>query len=236
MATIAQRTGDVALELGGRSDITAGSPSRVDVWYKNSYISIAMGFNFEQLEDSVTEEMSSTFQFAFPATARAINSLVFYDQNGGVTRPKFTDIESLRRSGDFAGVTSLPLTPGVPGMYTLYEGNLLFSPPFDAGPYQMVLDLWDKPVIANPVSNTVINVPDDWLEAVDYGAIMRGHIFLGEPDKAMNVQRLLYGYTDPGSGKYIPGMLSNLQTRKQANAPARDYGLQPRGSRMSYTR
>ena len=31
MATIAQRTGDVALELGGRSDITAGSPSRVPV-------------------------------------------------------------------------------------------------------------------------------------------------------------------------------------------------------------
>jgi len=236
MATIAQRTGDVALELGNRSDITSGVPSRVDVWYKNSYISIAMGFNFEQLENSVVNGMSGAFQMQFPATARAINSLVYLDQNGGVTKPKFTDIESIRKSGDFAGLTSQPLTPGRPGLYTLYEGNLLFSPPFDSGNYQVILDTWDKPLIANPISATVLNVPDDWLEAVDYGAIMRGHVFLGEPDKAMNVQRLLYGYTDPGSGKYIPGMLSQLQTRKQANAPARDYGLQPKVSRTGYTR
>jgi hypothetical protein len=235
MTTIAQRIGDVALELGNRADITSGAPSRVAVWYKNSYISIAMGFNFEQLEDSVVNQMSSTFEFTFPATARAINSLVYYDQNGGVNKPKFTDIESIRKSGDFAGVSSNPLAPGRPGMYTLYDGQLLFSPPFDSGPYNLVLDTWDKPVISADVVSTVLNVPDDWLEALDYGAIMRGHAMLGEPDKALTVQRLLYGYTDPTSGKYIPGLLSNLQTRKQANAPARDYGLQPKVSRTRYT-
>src|SRR5580765_1521085 len=101
MATIAQRTGDVALELGNRSDIISGVPSRVDVWYKNSYVSIAMGFNFEQLENSLVTQMSSSFQLQFPSTARAINSLIYYDQSGSPCKPTFKDIESLRRSGDF---------------------------------------------------------------------------------------------------------------------------------------
>lgn len=238
MATINNRLDDVIKELGNRADIQSGAPSRVALWYRNAYISLAMGYNFEQLENSfVFSTAPSQFEIGFPSTSRAINSLVIYDSSGTPSVPTFKDIQSVRQLGDFTGVSGTQLTSGRPSTYTLYENNLFFSPPFDSNGYFVVLDTWEKPAISADVISTVLNVPDDWLEALDYSAIMRGHAILGEPDKAMAIQRLLFGYTDPTSGKYVPGLLSNLQTRKQANAPARDYGLAVRTLKQGgYTR
>lgn len=236
MATISSRLDDVTKELGNRSDITSGSPSRVALWYRNSYISVAMGYNFEQLENMYTFAATQQFSLPFPAQSRAITYLTIYDQNGSPSSPVFRDKASLDKAGDYAGVTSQQMKPGKPGQYTLYQQNLLFSPPFDGQNYTVVLNTWEKPIITADVVSTVLNVPDDWLEALDYGAMMRGHAVLGEPDKALALQRLLYGFTEPTTGRYVPGLFSNLMTRKQANAPARDYGLQPKSARYQYTR
>jgi hypothetical protein len=78
-------------------------------------------------------------------------------------------------------------------------------------------------------------VPDDWLEIIDLGAILRGHISLIERDKAQEIQQLLFGYTAQSTGKLVPGLIAINWTRQQAQAPQTDWGIQPRQTKRSYT-
>lgn len=230
MAKISDRLTDVAFELGNRADIQTGNPSQLANWYKNAYISIGMGYPFEQLENTFTETVSSTNEFVFPSTSRAVKSLVIYDQNNSVTEPEFKDIRYFRR------VDSPSVQASKPSVYTLYGSNILFTPAFDDNSYTLVLDTWEKPTIAADVVSTVLNVPDDWLEAIDYACMMRGHAFLGERDKARELRALLFGAPDPTTGAFIPGLLTQLATRWQQSSPARDYGISVRSTRQGYTK
>lgn len=64
---------------------------------------------------------------------------------------------------------------------------------------------------------------------------MRGHAELLESDKSQALQTLLYGYNDLMQQRHIPGIVDNLMNRTEAEAPSRDYGLQPK-YRQNYTR
>jgi hypothetical protein len=102
--------------------------------------------------------------------------------------------------------------------------------------YNFTLDYWQKPQQdPNDIGATELLVPDDWLEVVDLGAMMRGHISLGERDKAQEIQQLLFGFTVPTSGKFTPGLMATMYNRRQAEAPGMDYNIQPTQVKRSYT-
>lgn len=229
MATITDRITDVLFELGNRSDINTGAPSQLAKWYRDAYISIVMGYPFEQLENTYRPTASGTDTVGFPSTARAVQSLVVLDSSGNYkAEPELKDIRYMRKTTN--------TTPGIPSVYAFRGSNMIFSPAFDTNDvYTIVLDTWDKPTITADIVSTTLNVPDDWLEAIDYAAMMRAHSRLGERDKARELRALLFGETTP-TGSFIPGLLSQLATRAQKNAPARDYGVQPRGVKQGYTK
>jgi hypothetical protein len=225
---ISDRTSEVILELGNRADLLSPAPGRLSLWYRNAYLNLCQGYDFEGLEYTLIQQISNTGTFTFPTAARAIKFISITDSSGAVTIPDLKDIGSIRR-------TQIATSPSIASMYTLYGNQLIFAPVFDSNLYTLTMDLWQRGLITPDVVSTPLLLPDDWLEAADYLTMMRGHVALGEPDKAMSIQRLMYGYTDPSSGQHVPGMLYNLQMRRQANAPARDYGLQPRSSRIKHT-
>jgi hypothetical protein len=109
-------------------------------------------------------------------------------------------------------------------------GNQIIVRPIPDRTYNVVYDYWQLPQISSPVSATPLLVPDDWLEIVDLGALMRGFRGLLERDKARELQELLYGYKTP-SGKQVPGYITYRQTQQQAGSEFENYGLQPRTRR-----
>lgn len=227
--TIGSRVGEILLELGNRADLNSGSPSRISIWIRNAYVNLCMNYDFEGLEFTLDSQVSNTDTLAWPAQARAIKSMIITDSSGTVTYPDQVDIATIRRM-------NAANNPGKASKYTIFGNNIKFAPAFDAGVYDVTMDLWQRPMLdTTTLNNTPLLLPDDWFEALDYMAEMRGHIALGEVDKAVAIQKTLYGYTDPSTAQHVPGMLYNLQMRRQANAPARDYGLQPRSQRIKYT-
>lgn len=255
---IANRRPYVASALGNRADIsqlgTNGSPSRVDQWIWQSYLNLGMSYPFEDLEDSFTGQWSAGMDFiAYPPQARAIKSIAFYQQNGTAIRISWKDITYLRRypaQNPSVPVTSGLISVGPPSIVAPFGQNLYVRPYADSNIYNFIADLWSKPQQTvgqdntDPpyasqgnadIGSTVIAVPDDWLEIVDIGAILRGHISLIERDKARELQELLFGFTMPETGKQIPGLIAKMWQRRQAQAPYTDYNIQPRQSKRSYT-
>lgn len=228
--TIALRKGEVLLELGNRSDLDTGSPSRLDIWYRDAYLSLCQAYDFEGLEFTQAPQLSNSPSLIWPAQARAIKSMTITDSSGTVSYPDHKDINTIRK-------TQATSVPGKPSLYCVF-GNpalILFAPTADAGPYTVTMDLWSRALFdQTTLSATPLLLPDDWMEVLDYQVMIRGHARLGEPDKAAALQQLLYGYTNPATGQYTPGLIYNLQLRRQANAPSRDYGLQPRSLRVKH--
>lgn len=218
---------------GATFDITANStaqPSRIEQWLTKAYINLAMENRFPGTEKSITfNTVQGVDAYDYPETVRAIEALTLYRSDGTVITVETKDIKSLRRMN--------AVNQAAPSMWAEFGRQIVFRPvPDNNGPYQCVLDTWANPVIENPVSDTVILLPDDWIEALEYGATSRGHTDIQEEDKAHAIQSLLYGFVDPQTGKYTPGMIQNLQTRIQASAPFKDWGMQPKGMTQTYTR
>jgi hypothetical protein len=167
--------------------------------------------------------------YSYPDTVRAIEALTLFRADGTIITVETKDIKYLRRMNSF--------NQAAPSMWAEYGSQINFRPiPDNNGPYLCVLDCWMKPIITNPISSTPCLLPIDWLEGLDYGAASRGHTDIQEEDKAHAIQSLLYGFVDPQTGKYTPGLIQNLQNRIQASAPFKDWGMQPKGQTQSYTK
>jgi len=223
----------VLLELGNRADlstIVGGLPSRIDRWLSDSYTEIGMGYDFAELELTIDGQVvQGQDSLAYPADARAVQSLNFYRLDGSATsvQPFFKNIQYIRQFN--------PVNQGPPSNLAYFALTVIMRPVPDQT-YNYTLDYWQKPQISNVAGDlgaTVINVPDDWLEIVDYGAMMRGHAELQEAEKAQVLQNLLYGITLP-TGKAVPGLIAARMTRKQAQSPSMDYGIQPSQAKLSY--
>jgi hypothetical protein len=155
--------------------------------------------------------------------------LTLYRPDGTVLTMETKDIAYLRRMNAF--------TQSAPAMWAEFGRNLHFRPiPDNNGPYLCVVDVWMVAIMdLDNIGASSNLLPGDWWEALEYAAAVRGHTDLQEEDKAHAVQSLLYGYMDPQTGKYTPGLIQNLQNRLQATAPFKDYGMQPRGTTLRYT-
>lgn len=233
MATIDDLQQLVSFQMGNRPDLTTpvvsiGSITRIELWLKNAYLSLGWGQTFSETEATLTFSTAvGTDTYAYPATVRAIKSLVMSRTDGTIILPARKDIQYVRR---YAGGGS----NSAPAIWAPFSQSIIFRPPPDQI-YTVTVDYWAKPVLASPIGNTTLLVPDDWLEAISYEAAMRGHAELGEADKSRALAMILYGFTDPQTGKFTPGMLQNLQNRMQAEAPYEDWGVQPKNRYMSYT-
>jgi hypothetical protein len=247
--TIAQRENNVAMKLGNRQDLLApavgsgNNYSRIDGWLRDAYISVAYSRTFSESEQTITfQTTQGADTYSYPTTVRAIKSLV--GQRGDNNAPvivTWKNINYIRRystpgSQQSGGTAFL----GTPSIVAPWANTVVFRPVPDSVPYIFYIDAWMKPVIANIINPTAqlnttqLVLPDDWLEVVDYEAAYRGHMELLERDKAAEISKLLYGYTDPSTGAKIQGIVDRLGNRDQAQSPYIDYGMQPK-FQQSYT-
>jgi hypothetical protein len=238
--TIANREVNVSMKLGNRPDLNQPAPgsgntySRIDGWLRDAYISIAYSRTFEQSEQTITfQTVPNQDTYSYPPNVRAIKSLVGKNvQNGAPIIVDWKDINYIRKYSTGNPQPNIPYL-GTPSIVAPWGSSVIFRPIPDNIPYLFYLDCWMKPIIYKNLNTTQLQVPDDWLEIIDYEAAMRGHAELLERDKAIEIAQLLNGWTDP-SGKTTPGLIERLQNRNQAQAPYVDYGIQPK-YRPSYT-
>lgn len=206
------------------------NPSRILGWLADSYINLGFSYPFSELEETITFlTVQGQSVYDYPPQVRAIKALTLYRPDGTIITCETKDIKYVRKMNN--------QNQGAPSIWCDFHEEIIFRPvPDGNGPYSVVTDVWLKPVITEDIASTIILLPDDWLEALDYAATVRGHTELQEEDKARAIQSLLYGSTDPGTGKYTPGMIQNLQNRQQATTPYIDWGVQPQGQTQTYTR
>lgn len=236
MATIDDRVPFVQVELGNRADLTSGNPSRIQNWIWQSYLNLASSYHFHEADLSVTNQWQAGMDSVdYPADAKSLNSVMFYRQiDGSPIKVNWKDIAFLRRYPQ-AG-TSGQSNVGPPAIIASFAQQIFVRPKCDSQVYDVAIDYRAKPVQdPSGIGATVLLVSDEFLEVIDMGAMMRGHASLGEPDKANALQQLLYGYTMPSTGKFVPGLIATMWTRYQADAPARDYGIPPTSAKRSIT-
>jgi len=245
MATFQDRVARVAAVLGNRADITSvvapNAVSRVMGWIRDSYINICMSYPLETLEVSLPTVLAQGANtIIYPPDCRAIKSLTFSNVSDGTTfQPDFKDLQYFRMFNQ--------VNLGPPSVYTTLNNLMLFGPGADRQ-YNLIIDYWQLPQIQDAngdvldpsqstvdISSTPILLPYDWLEILDYGAEMRGHAELLEREKAQELQQLLFGFTIPLTNKFVPGLIGQIMTRRQAQAPYIDYGIQPRTPKRSYS-
>lgn len=241
MATIGDRVSRVSFKLGNRTDLLApiggvtGAASRIDLWLVDAYLSLGWGVDFAEMEQTTNFlTVNSSQTYPRPSDARAIKNITGYGSNGTVYTMNTVDIGYIRRyqspqQGQQNATTTAPST------WAEFGNTLWFSPP-PIGGINMVVDYWQVPQVdqtnQNTIESTQLLLPDDWLEILDYQATMRGHAELQEPDKTMALQQLLYGTVDPSTGKFSPGLIQQLMTRRQATTGFKDWGLQPQNMAM----
>ena len=223
MATIADREGRVTFMLGNRTDLL----TRIREWIRDTYIEFAMAYPFEELEDTIDDVLIANIgEYDYPEEARAIKSvtLLFTDDTRRLRKKHIRNIE--RYSA--ASSTSRP------AVYASY-GNQIIMRPVPNTSENFRWRIWKKPVIEDTLQDTVIELPDDWLELVDYGATMRGHAELLERDKAGEIQRVLYGGVNPSTGAFIKGLINTRLRRRQAESTDSEYAIRPLVRRYSNT-
>lgn len=228
--TINDHVAVVQTMLGNRTDLASGSPSQIAVWLKNAYLELAYNYSFAELETTVDGLVTvpGIDTIDYPAQLTRVKAITFYRDDDTAIAPEWKDMKFLRAFSKNAASNQ-----GSPAVVTNF-GTKIFMRPFPDVAYDCIIDGWGAPEIQSDVVSTTINLPLDWLEILEYSAALRGHVSLLERDRAMEIQQYLFGFkTD--TGKQVPGVITNRLTRRQAEAPYSDYGMQPRSVKRSYT-
>lgn len=230
---ISARTALVRTKLGERTDID----TKINQWIRDAYIELAMAISFEELLTS--SDVSTTTGevlgvddiYNYPANARAIKSIHIVRTDGSAYELRRKNVKYLDKYN-----TS---TTGPPSIYapwssqgatplTTFVRQIIVRPMPDTVVYTLRWRFWRLPIIESTLADTVLQVPLDWLEIIDYAAAMRGFSDLIEYDKAAAIQMLLYGGFDPATGRKMPGLIKQKMTGMVAESEAEEYGIQPR--------
>lgn len=215
----------------GINAVTIQPPSRILYWLHKAYTNLIYENQFPDTEITYTFNLvQGQDVYPYPSWVRAIQALTLYRTDGTVITCETKDVKYIRRMANFTNQSA-------PSMWCEFGGSIIFRPiPDQNGPYITDLDVWSKPFISSPLGGTRVMLPEDWNEALDWAATVRGHTAIQEEDKAHAVQALLYGFVDPQTAKFTPGLIQNLQNRIQASRPFKDWGIQPKGATQGYTR
>jgi len=226
MATIADRVPIVASLLGGRTD----QNTNISNWILNSYRDVASAVPFEELElTQTTLSVANINTVPYPFDARGIKfiTLGFPAANPTSFRPLWKrNVGILDRYA--------PTPTGVPAIWAPFNNQILLAQTPDNN-YPLIIRYWQK-VVPDPLiqNNTVLKVPDDWLEIIDYAAQERGLIDFQDMQKANDIHILLWG--DPANRKKNPGLIRSRLTRIQAEYMGASYGFRPRIYRFSHVK
>lgn len=232
MAIINDRVGYVTSMLGERTDLA----TKAKTWLKDAYLELSMVYPFEELQDTQTSVVDLTKGefLSYPTASGNVRGIVIIElwDTLGTTFKWVLKRSNIRKLANF------PATPtGPPSLYapfgvvkngdgTIKNYTVVLRPTPDVA-YTIKWRLWMKPTIATPVENTVILLPDDWLEILDYAAAMRGFAVLNTQDKAMGIMQLLHGSEDPRTGRRIPGLIAQRIRKQQAESVDEDYATDP---------
>jgi hypothetical protein len=218
---IGDRIDTVVSLLSGRTD----KNSAISSWLMNSYRELAFAVPFEELEETETVNLvPNSPTLDYPIGARAIKSVTL---GYPVNNPQAA-LPLPKRNKDILN-RYLFVKPGQTAIWAPYGEQMWFGPVPDQ-PYPLVRDWWRRPQPdQTDINNTLIELPDDWIEIVDYGAQMRGWIDPQEFDKAAGLRTMLWG--DPDPTKKNPGLIKTKLTRIQAEYMNADYGFRPKLTR-----
>lgn len=231
--TISQRKVPVSMKLGNRADLlqpaagSGASYSRISGWLRDAYIAVTAVRTFEQTEvtyNFTTTQGADTYQL--PWQVRAMKSFEGYDSTGTPIHVSWKNMAYIRRYNPGTQPPSTGTFQSRPSIYTIWGQSIVFRPTPDNA-YTFYMDAWQRPQITGDVDSTPLLVPDEWLEVVDYEAAVRGNAELQQEDKSRNMQELLYGFTDPNTGRFVPGIIERMESREEASAPYVDWGIQP---------
>lgn len=223
--TIGDRVKVISDLLGNRPDQAA----KISGWILNGYRDIAHSIPFEELEATANVLCIPTIaEYDYPSDARGINFITL-----GVPASNPTSNPPLWKRNIAIIRRYSKSTTGVPSIWAPYNSQIhLRQVPNDG--YPMTIDYWRKvQVDSEDINGTVIEVPDDWIEIVDYAAQIRGYIDLQQPDRAGAIRTLLYGnpkFPDK------PGLIKQRLTRIQSEYAGASYGVRPRLVRYTCVR
>lgn len=215
---ISARVPYVQSKIGNRADMAAGAPSMIEQWIRDAYIELALNYDFEELLDTTTSVTTIstptviTDTFNYPDNVRAIKSLTLVDSFGNVQvleKRSIRFIEAYPNNAPSRPSCFCSYTQGA-SLTTKTRTVVLRSAPDQI--YTLRWRAWMKPTIAGTLSATYIQIPDDWLEILDYAAAMRGFVQLLEPDRAQAIFQLLFGRMDMKSGRKEPGLIAQRLT------------------------
>ena len=209
--TIDDRRPYVVSKLGNRTDIDAS----INQWLGDAYLELGNNYPFEEL--LTTEETSTvvgTGQYNYPDNVRAIRHLSIIDSDDFKT-------PLVRRNQRFLDRYNT-VHEGRPIVYSSYTdrtsavppviNRIILVRPVPDEVYTIEWRAWLKPVLASPVENTILYLPDDWLEILDYAASLRGFTSLQAPNRAAEIHALLFGVDNPRTGKREPGLITQRMT------------------------
>jgi len=221
MALIGDRVTYVTKMLGNRTDLA----SRISGWLVSAYIELGMGYDFEDLEDTVDDAFASGGDgvYNYPTNARAVKAITLYDIDSGA--PIFL------RKKNIVLIDRQPAKEGVPSIYAVFKKQVVVRL-IPNKTYIVKWRVWMKPVIESTINSTELKLPDDWLEILDYSAALRGHVELHEADKAAQLHQLLFG-ANTQSGRLIPGLIKQRLLMRQAESPSEEYGIRPKVRRYN---
>jgi hypothetical protein len=192
-----------------------------DQWIRDSLLEIASDADFRS-DFAELEVLGPTFNLTantntYPETDFFSSGLILdtmLDITLWIDYPSNTESRKLDPS-HYQEIDKLQTSiPSTPIEWCRFGGNIIFFPTPDQAYQTQARGIQQHPITdyfnaAGNLNTTVILLPNDWLEAIVYGAALRGFNDLGQYDSAAAIRSQLYG--DPSQ----PGLIGLLKGRKK---------------------
>lgn len=239
MPTLGSLAGEINAMLGNRRDVLSYStfpttPAPVDsdrlmIWLKDAYTEICLGYRFEELETSVTDAfVPNNDVYQLPAQCRFLRAVtLLFGTNQEPRAVRRRHIRNIRRYSSASQGPPRIYAPFNPGG----QPSIIVRPVPDQG-YPFIWDIQVKPTFDATSNHTIdlttITLPDDWFGVLKSLTKLKGHVALGENDKAQAEQTYLFGGYDPALGRRVPGVIKQLTApRDQLDIEDVEFGVQP---------
>lgn len=212
-------------KIGKRTDID----QQVKEAYREAYREIAHKYPFAELETSYIDVIPGGIdELTLAETERMIRFVTVTDPSTDAKR--WLKPRGLKHLTGWTGVAQ-----GMPAVLVIEGRRLIFRPKADKA-YNIEIFTRKRVLIASPIEDTQLELPEEWLVILDHLAAEQVLIDLMEYDKAQAIHILLFGGTDSNTGKRLPGLMAQRIPKRFAESEAAEYAIQPLIRRYSHVR
>jgi|SRR5271166_4335809 len=187
--------------LGAVTNLTGGTVSTtVQEYPESQFIALASDYNIKTLDFMIWVD--------YPTNQRRIQ----------------LNPSNFQESDKFSSFPSLPTE------WYRFGNTIGFEPPPNQN-YQVQARIMRRHPItdyfnaAGQLNTTVILLPNEWFEVLEWAAAMRGFAELLEFEKVAEVRTLLWG--DPAHPNDNPGLIASVKTKRRAEAWMQQQPLRP---------